>query len=134
MNESFRLQIFEEFAKSDQYGLIFTTTWDFNKKEEWDRIYGYIDIFKKYNSEIYIIELEADLEERLKRNKTENRLLNKASKRNFEWSENDLLKSVNKYRLNSMPNEIKEKNFIKINNTNVSAEETAKIIKEKFKI
>lgn len=133
LNESFRLQIFEEFAKSDQYGLIFTTTWDFNKKEEWDRIYGYIDIFKKYNSEIYIIELEADLEERLKRNKTENRLLNKASKRNFEWSENDLLKSVNKYRLNSMPNEIKEKNFIKINNTNVSAEETAKIIKEKFK-
>lgn len=133
LNESFRLQIFEEFAKSDQYGLIFTTTWDFNKKEEWDRIYGYIDIFKKCNSEIYIIELEADLEERLKRNKTENRLLNKASKRNFEWSENDLLKSVNKYRLNSMPNEIKEKNFIKINNTNVSAEETAKIIKEKFK-
>ena len=90
-------------------------------------------IFKKYNSEIYIIELEADLDERLRRNKTENRLSNKASKRDLQWSEKDLLKSVKKYRLNSNPNEIKEENYIRINNTNISAIETAKLIKEKFK-
>ena len=112
LNESFRNQIFEEFAKSNQEGIIFTTTWDFNAKEEWERIYGYIDIFKKYNSQIYIVELEADLDERLIRNKTENRLENKASKRDFEWSQNDLLKSAEKYRLNSNPDEIKEENFI----------------------
>jgi len=134
LNESFRTQIFEEFAKSDQEGIIFTTTWDFDDNEEWERIYGYIDIFKKYDAEIYIVELEADLEERLKRNKTENRLANKASKRNFEWSEKDLLKSSEKYRLNSELNEIKEKNYIRINNTNISAEETAKMIKDKFKL
>ena len=134
LNESFRTQIFEEFAASDQEGIIFTTTWDFDDKEEWDRIYGYIDIFKKYNAEIYIIELEADLDERLKRNKTENRLANKESKRDLEWSEKDLLKSVKKYRFNSKPNEIKEENYIRINNTNILAEETAKMIKEKFKI
>ena len=85
-----------------------------------------------YNAEIYIVELEADLEERIRRNKTENRLLNKASKRDFEWSEKDLLKSVEKHRLNSKPNEIKEENYIRINNTNISAKETAKMIKEKF--
>lgn len=132
LNESFRIQIFEEFAKSDQEGIIFTTTWDFNDKEEWNRIYGYIDIFKKYNAEIYIIELEADLDERLKRNKTENRIANKASKRDFEWSERDLLKSVKKYRLNSRPNEIKEYNYLRINNTNISAKDTAQMIKERF--
>lgn len=36
LNESFRIQIFEEFAKSDQEGIIFTTTWGFDSKEEWD--------------------------------------------------------------------------------------------------
>jgi len=133
LRESFRIQIFEEFAKSDQEGIIFTTTWDFDDKEEWKRIYGYIDIFKQYNSEIYIVELEADLEERLKRNKTENRLLNKASKRDLEWSENDLLKSVKKYRLNSRQNEIKGYNYLRINNTNISAKDTAQMIKERFK-
>ena len=132
LNESFRTQIFEEFAKSEQEGIIFTTTWNFDDKEEWNRIYGYIDIFKKYNAEIYIVELEADLEERLRRNKTENRLANKASKRDFEWSEKDLLKSVEKYRLNSRQNEIKEYNYIRINNTNISAKDTAQKIKERF--
>lgn len=134
LNEEFRIQIFKEFSKSNQEGLIFTTTWDFNDKEEWNRIYKYIQIFKEKNAQIYIVELEADLDERLKRNKTENRLKNKESKRNLEWSEKDLLKSVEKYRFNSKENEIKEKNYIKINNTNLDAETVAKIIKEKFKL
>ena len=132
LNNEFRTQIFEEFAKSDQEGLIFTTTWNFDDKEEWDRIYGYIEIFKKYDAEIYIVELEASLEERLKRNKTENRLSNKASKRNLEWSEQDLLKSLKKYRLNSRQNEIKEYNYLRINNTNISAKDAAQMIKERL--
>ena len=78
LNEEFRIKIFEEFAKSDE--------------EEWARIYKYIQIFKDNNAQIYIVELETNLEERLKRNKMENRLLNKPSNRNLEWSEKDLLK------------------------------------------
>lgn len=74
-----------------------------------DRINKYIQIFRKRNAEIYIVELEANLKERLKRNKMENRLLNKPSKRNLEWSEKDLLKSVEKYRFNSKENEVNEK-------------------------
>ena len=132
LNEDFRMQIFKEFARSDQEGLIFTTTWDFDDKEEWERIYKYIQIFKQNKGKIYIVELEADLEERLKRNKTENRLKNKESKRNLEWSEKDLLKSVEKYRFNSKENEIKEKNYVRINNTNLEADIVAKLIKEKF--
>ncbi len=64
----------------------------------------------------------------------ENRLLNKPSKRNLEWSEKDLLKSVEKYRFNSKENEIKEKNYLRINNTNINANDVAKIIKEKFNL
>lgn len=134
LNEEFRIQIFKEFAKSNEEGIIFTTTWDFNDKEEWDRIYNYIQIFKENNAQIYIVELEANLKERLKRNKMENRLLNKPSKRNLEWSEKDLLKSVEKYRFNSKENEIKEKNYIRIDNTNINAKNTAEIIKKKFRL
>ena len=134
LNEEFRIQIFKEFAKSDEEGIIFTTTWDFNDEEEWDRIYKYIQIFKNNNAQIYIVELEANLEERLKRNKMENRLLNKPSKRNLEWSEKDLLKSVEKYRFNSRENEIKEKKYLRIDNTNISPDIVAKMIKNKFKL
>ena len=74
------------------------------------------------------------MEERLKRNKMENRLENKPSKRNLEWSEKDLLKSVEKYRFNSKENEIKENNYIRIDNTKISADIVAKTIKEKFKL
>ena len=134
LNEEFRMQIFKEFAKSEEEGIIFTTTWDFDDKEEWNRIYKYIQIFKDNNAEIYIVELEANLEERLKRNKIENRLQNKPSKRNLEWSEKDLLKSVEKYRFNSKENEIKEKNYLRIDNTNLNANVVAEMIKNRFKL
>ena len=134
LNEEFRMQIFKDFAQSDEEGIIFTTTWDFDDKEEWNRIYKYIQIFKDNNAEIYIVELEANLEERLKRNKMENRLLNKPSKRNLEWSEKDLLKSVEKYRFNSKENEIKEKNYLRIDNTNLNANVVAEMIKNRFKL
>ena len=39
---------------------------------------------------------------------------------------------MEKYRLNSKNGEIKRENYIRIDNTNLSPEETAKIIKEKF--
>lgn len=39
---------------------------------------------------------------------------------------------MEKYRLNSLESEIKKEEYIKINNTNLRAEEVAKIIKEKF--
>ena len=82
----------------------------------------------------YVIELEASLEERLKRNKTDNRLKHKASKRDLEWSENDLIRSMTKHKLNSDLGKGEKifKNYMRINNENISAEEVAKMIKEKF--
>lgn len=132
LNLDFRTQIFEEFSKSNQYGLIFTCCFDFDVKEEWEIVEKWRNIFKNNGGECYFIELETTLEERIKRNKTENRLNNKPSKRNLEWSENDIIKSIEKHRLNSNPNEITFENYLRIDNTNISAEDTAKIIKEKF--
>ena len=85
-------------------------------------------------AEIYFIELEARLEERLKRNFTENRLKNKYTKQDTEKSKKLLLEAEDKHRNNSYYGEIKEKNYCRINNTNISAKEVAKIIKEKFNL
>ncbi|MBQ3047771.1 MAG: hypothetical protein IJD48_02005 [Clostridia bacterium] len=39
-----------------------------------------------------------------------------------------------KHRLESLDGEIKHKNYIKIDNSNLSAKEVAKIIKDKFNL
>ena len=134
MNSVIRYEIFKEFAKSKEKGIIFTACFDFGKdfQIEIEQANRFMELFE----ESYVVELEASLEERLKRNKTENRLANKASKRDLEWSENDLIKSLTKHKLNSEHEKKKKifKNYIRINNENLSAEEVAKIIKEKFNL
>lgn len=129
-----RFAIFEEMAKSGLPGLIFTYVFDFDLESEKKWLEKVKSIFVKENGEFYFVELEADVEERLKRNRTENRLANKPSKRNVEWSDKDLLDGMENYRLNSDDGEVKEKNYLKINNTNISAEDVAKMIKDKFNL
>ena len=130
----FRMSIFEEVAKSELYGMIFTVMLYFDDEEDMKGIQEVKELYEKTGGEFYIVELETSLEERLKRNKTENRLKHKPSKRDLEFSEKDLLNSYEKHRLNSYDGEMKYENYIKINNTNISAEDTAKIIKERFNL
>ena len=134
MNSKIRYEVLKEFSKSKEKGIIFTGCFDFGKdfKEEKAETKKWMKLFKNN----YVIELEASLEERLKRNKTENRLRHKASKRNLEWSQNDLIKSMARHRLNSRPGEGEKifNNYMKIDNTNLSADYVAKMIKEKFEL
>lgn len=130
----FRREIFEEVAKSNLYGMIFTYVWAFDMQEDWDYVNQVSRLFEERGGTVYFVELEADVEERLERNKSENRLEHKPSKRDIAWSEGDLKKSMETYRLNSLEGEIKSSNYIKINNTNMSAEEVAEMIKVKFQL
>lgn len=126
--------IFEEFAKTDNYGLVFTFMWALDEKEDWDIVKGISDIFEKEKGEVYYVELDASLDVRLERNKTENRLKNKPSKRNLVLSEERLLNDDNNHRFISYEGEIPFKNFIKIDNTYLEAKEVAEIIKNKFSL
>lgn len=126
-----REMIFEEFAKSDNYGMIFTFMWAFDMQSDWDYVEHVKDIFKPYGTEFYCAELVAPQDIRLKRNATENRLMNKKSKQNLEFS-NGLLLKEDGHRLVSIEGEVPFENYIKIDNSNLSPEEVAKIIKEKF--
>lgn len=134
LTEMFRNEIFKSFASSNEYGMIYTCMWALERKDDWDYIDNLENMFKSNGAEVYYVELEADYDIRLQRNKTENRLLNKPSKRNIEKSENLFKDIENRHRLNSYPGEIKKENYIKINNTHVSPENIAKIIKDRFRL
>ena len=121
--------IFDDFINSDLSGIIFTMMWAFDMPSDWEYIDG---IVKKFD-EVYCVELIASQKTRLERNKTENRLFHKASKRDIAASNNRLM-NEDKYRLISNDGEIPFKNYIRINNENISAEEVALRIKETFQL
>lgn len=130
----FRQEIFKAYAKSDEYGMIFTYMWAFDNKNDWTYVEEIENIFKECGAEIYYIELEADFDVRIERNKTENRLLNKSSKRDVERSEQVFRMLEDKYRLNTMDGEFSKANYIKINNTDIDPDVVAKMIKDEFNL
>ncbi|KKI92887.1 shikimate kinase [Bacillus sp. SA1-12] len=130
----FRKEIFEEVSKSNLDGLIFTYVWAFDLQADWNYVNQVCRIFESRGGTVYYVELEADFEERLERNRSPHRLEHKPTKRNIEWSENEIKETMKKYRLNSFVGEIQKEEYIKINNTGLSAEEVAKIIKDRFRL
>ena len=126
--------IFEEFAASDNYGLIFTYMWAFDQKSDWDYVQHVSEIFREKGSDIYFVELVASQEVRLMRNATENRLKHKASKRDIVRSNERLLEDDRKYRCESYKDEIPFENYLRIDNSDLTPEDTAAIIRNHFKL
>ena len=127
VTQKLREVIFEEFLKSDNAGMIFTFMWAFDMPSDREYIMSVAQRF----DEVYCVELIADQAVRLERNKTENRLKSKASKRDLEASEQRLL-NEEKYRLVSEEGEIPFDNYLRIDNTDLAPDVVAKMIKEKF--
>ena len=90
------------------------------------------DLLDDYHQEIFFVQSETGIEERLRRNRTENRLKHKPLKRHIEISEREILETSETLQLNSQiqPNELHH--YLKINNTNLSAEEVSKQIQDKM--
>lgn len=124
--------IFEEFAASDHYGLIFTYMWAFDCQSDWDYVEHVKSVFGLPDEDIYYVELIAPQEVRLQRNATENRLRNKASKRDIEASNRRLIHDDTHYRCVSDPGEIPFQNYLRIENSHHSPKDTAMIIKNHF--
>ena len=129
-----RESVFRHFARSRQPGMIYTGVWAFDEPEDREYFEGIFTLWREAcpEVEIYIVELETDLETRLARNRTENRLLHKPSKRDFEWSDADVRDSAANHRLNSLTGEITEANYLRLDNTHMSAEDAAGAIAERF--
>lgn len=132
ITRKFRELVFTEFVKTDKYGLIFTYIWAFDEQSDWEYMEHLREIF--CDADIYYVELVAPQEIRLQRNSTTNRLKYKPSKRNIEWSDQMIVESDEEDRLVSFDGEIPYDNYVKIDNSELSAERTAKIIKETFNL
>ena len=130
----FRRQVFEEVAASELPGLIFTFVWALDLESDRAFIERSCDIFREKGAGIYFVELEAELSERLKRNESEFRLSQKPPKRDIEKSRERLLKDGENYRLNSNGDFFYKENYLKIENTNLSAYEAAQRIAETFEL
>ncbi|MDE5588819.1 MAG: AAA family ATPase [Acetatifactor sp.] len=124
--------VFRNFARSDGYGMIFTYMWDFDSRADWDYIEHVKSIFTPYKTDFYCVELVTDFETRMERNKTENRLKHKASKRDLEQSDYRNRHLDENHRLVSKEGEVPFENYLRIDNTHMPAEEAAELIKEKF--
>ena len=121
--------IFDDFVKSESEGMIHTLMWAFDMESDREYVNNLVSKF----DEVYCVELIASQEVRINRNKTENRLANKASKRDIQASNNRLL-NEDKHRLISNKGEIPFKNYLRINNENISAKEVASMIKKTFNL
>jgi shikimate kinase len=130
----FRRLVFEEVAASDLPGLIFTFVWALDLESEKAYIDQSCQIFRERGADVYFVELEAELSERLKRNESEFRLSQKAPKRNLEHSRHRLLEDGANYKLNSDDDFFYKENYLKIENTNLSACDAAQRIIHAFKI
>lgn len=130
----FRKEIFKTVAGSDLSGLIFTYVWAFDQPSDHEFINSVKQIFEEFNAPIYTVELEADFDERIRRNILPHRLHHKPSKQNTVFSEAQLRQTAEKYRMNSQDNELGGANYLRINNNNISANEAAVYIRNHFKL
>lgn len=129
--ERVRFDFFETFAKTGQE-MIFTIVIDFNCPDDVAFLEEIQIVFQSHQQKVLFVELETDFEERLKRNRTENRLKHKPIKRNIKWSEQDIRTTMDYAVFNPQFPPKKLTYYYKINNTNLSATETAQLIIKKM--
>ncbi len=123
--QAVRMSVVEEVAASDLPGLVFTWVWDFESPEDAAAAEQYVTPFRERGGRVVFVELEATLEERLRRNRTEFRLREKASKRDVEASERRILASEARYTFNSGGSLDARDDWLRVETTNLTAAEAA---------
>lgn len=138
VTERLRQVVFEEFVKTNNYGLIFTFIWAFEEPHDTEYVRRLTKLYEDTGAQVDFAELIAPQDVRLIRNRTENRLKEKASKRDVALSEARMLSTEERYRCVSEPGEVCEKlgiapeHYLRIDNTNLSPEDAAEMIVRRF--
>jgi len=132
LSNEFRRRIFEEISQSDLRGLIFTYVWDLADPADKKYIDDVCFLFTERGAKVYFVELAASIEQRLERNTSAFRLEQKPPKRDIDRSRRMLLESAKNNKLNTDNDFFYSKNYIRIDNTNISAPEVAMQIESSF--
>jgi shikimate kinase len=128
LNTEVRRRVVEEAAAAGT-DLIFTFVMGMDEAGEADYLARLVE---PYADRVSVVELVADLDTRLVRNRTERRLAEKKSKRDVEWSDNNVRELEADYRMTSEPGRdapgdrlVAGWPHLVIDNTDLSADETA---------
>ena len=87
--DEFRIRVIEEAAASG-IDLVITFVWPLDDPADLATVERYLAPYAALGAEVAFVELAADLPTRLGRNRSELRLLHKPSKRDVEWSDNNV--------------------------------------------
>ncbi len=128
----FRRRILEEVAASDLPGIIFTYVWAFDLPSDNAVVEGFMALFRARNGRAIIVELETTQEERLRRNESAFRLAEKPFKRDLAASRQQLLDTDAKYQLSSRGVHDTRSDYLRIDNTELSAEAVAERVISRF--
>lgn len=142
LSSNVRKDLFKAFVKNKgnnaTNSIIFTVLIQFDQPDDIDFLTEISSLFLNKGESVYFVELTTDLDERLKRNVHEERLLEKPSKRNIEFSKNELLTDMKEHRMVSNENEWNELfpnvHSLKLDNTFLSPTETASQIVAYFQL
>lgn len=102
LNSEFRHRIVQEAAASGTR-LVFTLVWDLDKPESAAWVTELVSPYADAGLTVSFVELVAGLETRLVRNRGEDRLLAKPTKRDLAWSEAHLHEAETAYVANTDP-------------------------------
>jgi hypothetical protein len=127
----FRQRVLEEAAAAD-VDLVFTLVWALDLPEDVVAVRRHLAPFVDAGRRVVMVELAAGLETRLARNRTPYRLAEKKSKRDLEWSD-DNVRGLERIQMNTdVPSPadevIAEFPHLRIDNTDRSPEEVAAMV------
>jgi len=101
LNLEFRRRVIEEAAAHD-LDLIFTFVWGLDDPADTSYVEQLVAPYEQPGAEVAVLELAADLDTRLERNRGESRLAAKPTKRDLEWSDGNV-RDMEAHRLNTDP-------------------------------
>lgn len=130
LNDEFRVRIVEEAAASGTH-LVFTFVWPVDDPEEVAVVERYIAPYVVAGRQVAFVELSAPLVTRLERNRTEDRLAAKASKRDVAWSDANVRDSE-RYVMNTSADRrtaaqdlLERHRFLRLDNSDLAPEAAA---------
>lgn len=101
LNSEFRRRVIEEAARNSM-DLIFTFVWNLGDPTDTAYVEELVAPFDGAGNDVWVLELTADLETRLVRNRGESRLAAKPTKRDLEWSDGNV-RGMEGQQLNTDP-------------------------------
>lgn len=131
LNTAITLAVYEAFAKSGRF-VIGTVMLDFDNADHVSFLEYVQMLFHQNKQAILFVELETSLEEQLRRNRTEHRLLHKPLKRQVEISEREIRETADTWVFNPETPPDFIDHYFKLDNSNLSAQEAARLIVDRI--